>query len=122
MNEIFSFGRFRLEPRARALYRDGSEVHLGSRAFDILVGLVERGGDVLSPREMMVIAWPGLCVGDSNVRVQIANLRKALGCGRNGERYIASVTGRGYCFVATVEQAVSARALAASFRGLRAIS
>jgi DNA-binding winged helix-turn-helix (wHTH) protein len=51
-----------------------------------------------------VIAWPGLIVEDSNVRVQVANLRRTLGCGRNGARYVANVAGRGYCFVEPVER------------------
>ncbi|WP_448095749.1 winged helix-turn-helix domain-containing protein [Luteibacter yeojuensis] len=121
MNESYSFGPFQLIPRTRALYRNGSEVHLGSRAFDVLVGLIERDGGVLTPREMMAIAWPGLCVSEANVRVQIANLRKALGCGRDGQRYIASVTGRGYCFVGSIEQVAGRRDEAASYPLMRVI-
>ncbi|MGO6768045.1 winged helix-turn-helix domain-containing protein [Rhizobium johnstonii] len=76
---------------------------MGSRAFDMLVALVQRQGQVVSRRELMAAAWSGLSVEDSNVRVQMAHLRRDLGCGVNGERYIASVAGRGYCFVAQVD-------------------
>lgn len=104
MNDIFSFGPFRLVPLLRTLYRDGIEVTLGSRAFDTLVALLARNGDVVTPREIMAVAWQGLVVGDSNVRVQIANLRRVLGCGVDGARYIANVPGRGYCFVGTLDE------------------
>lgn len=103
------FGPFRLEPALRTLYRDGAVVKLGSRAFDILVMLVERQGAVVTPRELMAVAWQGLVVGESNVRVQIANLRQALGRDGEGSGYIASIPGRGYTFLASVERPVEAR-------------
>lgn len=83
--------------------RDGLEVAIGSRAFDMLVALVSRQGEVLSRRELMACAWSGLSVEDSNVRVQMAHLRRELGCGIDGIRYVTSVAGRGYCFVMPVE-------------------
>ncbi|MET3930173.1 putative ATPase/DNA-binding winged helix-turn-helix (wHTH) protein [Lysobacter sp. OAE881] len=102
MNDVFRFGRFRLTPATRSLRKDDIDVALGSRAFDILVALVEGGGKVLTRRELMACAWSGLVVEESNVRVQVAHLRKTLGCGEQGVRFIASVAGRGYCFVADV--------------------
>ncbi|SEN20453.1 DNA-binding winged helix-turn-helix (wHTH) domain-containing protein [Luteibacter sp. UNCMF331Sha3.1] len=110
MHTLYLFGPYRLEPALRTLYRDGVAVKLGSRAFDILVMLVERQGAVVTPRELMSVAWQGLVVGESNVRVQIANLRQALGNAREGARYIASIPGRGYMFLATVERLTDARA------------
>ena len=103
-SDVYLFGPFVLDTPARALRRDGIEVALGSRAFDILVALVEGEGQVLTRRTLMAKAWPGLVVEDSNIRVQVGNLRKSLGCGKEGARYIASVAGRGYCFVATVHR------------------
>lgn len=100
---IFAFGPFQLDPATRQLTRSGNPVRVGSRAFDMLVALVTHHGQVLSRRELMAAAWPGLVVDESNVRVQAGNLRHALGCGRQGVRYVASVSGRGYCFVAPVE-------------------
>lgn len=99
----FAFGSFCLYPLARILMRDGLVVPIGSRAFDILVALVERQGQIVSRRELMALAWPGLNVEDSNVRVQMAHLRRELHCGQNDERYIVSVAGRGYCFVASID-------------------
>ena len=104
MKDAFSFGPFRLYPGKRILRKDGTVVSLGSRAFDMLVAMVAHNGTVLTPEELMAIAWPGLIVEDSNVRVQVANLRRTLGCGRDGARYIANVAGRGYCFVEPVRR------------------
>jgi predicted ATPase/DNA-binding winged helix-turn-helix (wHTH) protein len=100
---LFAFGPYRLYPAARNLMRDDDAVAIGSRAFDMLVALVQRPGEVLSRRELMSLAWPGLTVEDSNVRVQMAHLRREIHCGDGGIRYIVSIAGRGYCFVAPVE-------------------
>jgi predicted ATPase/DNA-binding winged helix-turn-helix (wHTH) protein len=104
MKHTFSFGPFRLSPRERTLRKDGTVVPLGARAFDMLVAMVRRTGTVLTPEELMAIAWPGVIVVESNVRVQVANLRRTLGCGRDGARYIANVAGRGYSFVEPVRR------------------
>jgi predicted ATPase/DNA-binding winged helix-turn-helix (wHTH) protein len=102
MKDAFSFGPFHLHPGERILRKNGEAVSLGSRAFDILVALVERHGKLVTPEELMAIAWPGLAVEDSNVRVQIANLRRALG--RDCARYVSNVSGRGYCIVGPVSR------------------
>ena len=78
---VFAFGPFRLNAIGRTLHRGGRQVVVGSRAFDMLVALIQRQGDVLSHRELMAFAWSGLSVEDSNVRVQMAHLRRELGCG-----------------------------------------
>jgi predicted ATPase/DNA-binding winged helix-turn-helix (wHTH) protein len=103
-SDAFSFGPFSLFPGMRVLQKGGSVVPLGSRAFDMLVAMVERHGSVVTPEELMAIAWPGIIVVESNVRVQVANLRRTLGCGRDGARYITNVAGRGYCFVEAVRR------------------
>ena len=107
MNDAFVFGPFRLYPHARLLQKSTADVPLGGRAFDVLAAMVERAGEVLSHREIMTVAWPDLVVEESNVRVQIAMLRRKLGCGCNGMRYIVSVAGRGYCFVAPTTRVAS---------------
>jgi len=103
VNAVFKFGPFSLNPISRILERDGRELPIGSRAFDMLVALVNKHGEILSRRELMACAWSGLSVEDSNIRVQMAHLRRKLGCGVNGDRYIASIAGRGYSFVMPVE-------------------
>lgn len=97
-----SFGPFRLYPVARVLERDGAPVCLGSRALEILITLLEHAGEIVSHRQLIARAWHGLVVDPGNLRVQIANLRKGLGDGRKGVRYITNVPGRGYSFVAPV--------------------
>jgi DNA-binding winged helix-turn-helix (wHTH) protein len=104
MYEAFTFGPFCLQPGLRVLRKGSAEVRLGSRALDMLVALVEHAGTVLTHRELMGVAWPDLVVEESNVRVQVSNLRRALGCGRDGLKYISSVAARGYCFVAEVHR------------------
>jgi predicted ATPase/DNA-binding winged helix-turn-helix (wHTH) protein len=112
-NEVTSFGPFRLSAAGRVLHRGDDPVVLGSRALDILIALVARAGEVVSRRELIEQVWPGLVVEETNLRVHIANLRKALGDGRDGARYITNIPGRGYCFVAPVLRATSAPAPAA---------
>ncbi|WP_420992272.1 ATP-binding protein [Cupriavidus sp. 30B13] len=114
MSDVFVFGPYCLFPQARILQRDGANVMLGSRAFDMLAAMVKRAGQVLSQRDLMEIAWPNLVVEDSNVRVQMASLRRKLGCGNDSVRYIASIAGRGYCFVAPVQCGDSAVTLPAA--------
>jgi predicted ATPase/DNA-binding winged helix-turn-helix (wHTH) protein len=100
-DEAFSFGSFRLLPTQRTLLDGGKPVRLGSRALDILVTLVEEQGKTVRKEELIAHAWPDTIVDDASLRVHIAALRKALGDGRSGNRFIANVPGRGYVFVAS---------------------
>ncbi len=77
---------------------------LGGRALDVLIALIERAGEVVSHRELFKRVWPDVVVEESSLRVHIAGLRRALGDGRDGARYIANAPGRGYCFVAAVQR------------------
>lgn len=100
-----SFGPFRLHPAARVIERDGVRVSLGSRAFDILVALVEQAGEIVGHRELTQRVWRGLVVTPSSLRVHVASLRKALGEGDDDcPQYIANVPGQGYSFVAPIER------------------
>ena len=100
--DVISFGPYRLIPTERLLLRGAQAIEIGSRALDVLIALVEVAGEVVGRRELLARAWPGVVVGDGSLRVTIADLRRALGDGQDGVRYIANVTGRGYCFVAPV--------------------
>ena len=102
--EIATFGAFQLDPSARLLLRGGEVISVGGRAMDILIALVERTGEVVSRRELMQRAWPDAVVEEANLRVHIGSLRKALGEGEAGARYVANVAGRGYCFVMPVHR------------------
>jgi DNA-binding winged helix-turn-helix (wHTH) protein len=97
-----AFGPFRLFPTQRLLTEGDQPVHLGSRAFDILVALLERAGELVSKEELMARVWPNTFVVSANLPVHISALRRALGDGHQGNRYIVNVPGRGYRFVAPV--------------------
>lgn len=103
-----SFGPFQLYPLTRKLERDGVPLPLGDRALDILIVLVERAGELVSHRDLITRVWRGLVVSPGNLRVHMTTLRKALGDGEDGARYIANVAGQGYTFVAPVKRTGSA--------------
>src|SRR6516162_5641818 len=102
--DSISFGPFRLFPAARAFEKNGVPLALGNRALDILIVLVERAGEVVSHRELITRVWRGLVVDPSNIRVHMTGLRRALDDRDGPGRYIANVTGQGYCFVAPVRR------------------
>lgn len=95
------FGPFRLYPQQRVLLEHDRPVRLGSRAFDILVTLIGHAGATVAKADLMARVWPDTVVEEANLRVHVAALRKALHDG-DGGRYIDSVAGRGYTFVAPV--------------------
>ena len=98
-----TFGPFRFHPARHLLLEGETLVRLGSRALEILAVLVERPGELVSKDELTARVWPNTIVEESNLKVNVAALRRALGEGRPGRRYIATVSGRGYRFVAPVE-------------------
>jgi DNA-binding winged helix-turn-helix (wHTH) protein len=105
--DLISFGPFRLSVTERVLEKEGVRVRLGSRALDILIALVERPAEVVSKKELFARAWPDLVVDEGNLRYHVSALRKALGEGRSGGRYVTNVSGRGYCFVAPISRSAS---------------
>jgi predicted ATPase/DNA-binding winged helix-turn-helix (wHTH) protein len=100
-----SFGPFRLLPTKRSLEKDGIPVHLGGRALDILIFLVEHAGEVVSKKDLVARVWADVTVDEGSLRFHIAALRKALGDGQAGSRYVTNVPGRGYCLVAPISRA-----------------
>jgi predicted ATPase/DNA-binding winged helix-turn-helix (wHTH) protein len=101
VGERLKFGEFELAPVARALWRRGEQVRLGSRALEILIALASRPGQIVSKDDLTQLVWRGAFVDETALRVGISAVRKALGPG--GDRYIATVPCRGYCFVLDVE-------------------
>src|SRR5688500_18010492 len=101
-SDTISFGPFMLAVRERLLLRQGTTVDLGGRAFDILATLAVRSNEVISKKDLLAHVWPDVIVEEGSLRFHIAALRKALGDGKDGARYIATLAGRGYCFVAPV--------------------
>jgi predicted ATPase/DNA-binding winged helix-turn-helix (wHTH) protein len=106
-----SFGPFQLAPLTRKLQRHGVTLTLGDRALDILIVLVEHAGKIVSHRDLNTRVWRDLVVTPGNLRVHMAALRKALGDGDDGARYIANVAGQGYTFVAPVQRLSMTNAL-----------
>jgi predicted ATPase/DNA-binding winged helix-turn-helix (wHTH) protein len=102
-NEAFVFGPFRLGIARRELLAHGVPVTLGQRAFDVLLTLVSRHGQLVTKDELMAEVWPGIVVEENNLQVHVSALRKVLGAAGDGERYLLTVAGRGYRFVASVE-------------------
>src|ERR1700741_1426927 len=96
------FGPFELSSRERMLRRDGVMLPLGGRALDILLYLAQRPGEVIAKQELIDHVWPDVTVEEGSIRVHVAAIRKALGDGQFGNRYIANIKGRGYSFVGTV--------------------
>jgi predicted ATPase/DNA-binding winged helix-turn-helix (wHTH) protein len=103
----YVFGSFQLIPARRLLLDNGSSLPLGSRALDILTMLVERAGETVSNEQIMARAWPSTSVEEGSLRVHIGALRRTLGDGRGGARFIVNVPGRGYTFVAPVSRGQS---------------
>src|SRR5712671_4309490 len=96
------FGPFDLSIGERVLRRDGQVLPLGDRALDILTYLADRPGEVIAKQELIDHVWSDVTVEEGSLRVHVAAIRKALGDGQFGNRYIANIKGRGYSFVGTV--------------------
>jgi len=98
--ETLEFGRFRVLLRQRQLLVDGVPIELGTRAFDLLLVLVEADGSLVTKDELFSRVWPGIVVAEENLKVQISALRKALGEDRD---FIRTEFGRGYRFATAVK-------------------
>src|SRR5215470_7874695 len=90
----FSFGPFRFFPARQLLLEGETLVRLGSRALEILAALVERPGELVSKDELTARVWPNTVVEESNLKVNVCALRRALGEGQPGRRYVAIVSWR----------------------------
>ena len=100
MAQAFTFGNFELKPDRSLLLRDGVPVRLGSRAFALLVALVENAGQVVTSEVLTARVWPDTNVSESNIRVHLAAIRKVL-VDDEGET-IVTVPGVGYRFALPV--------------------
>ena len=104
------FGAYRLVPSERALFNGEQQVRLSGRAFDLLLALVERPGEVVGKDELIARVWPSTHVEEGNLRVHIGALRKVLR-DDSGSLYVENVAGRGYSFVAPVQRVGHPQAL-----------
>lgn len=103
--DAFEFGPFRLLMHRRELLAHGVPVTLGQRALEVLLALVRRPGQLVTKDELLAEVWPRLVVEENNLQVQISALRKVFRTAGDGERYLVTVAGRGYRFVAPLRTA-----------------
>lgn len=104
LNLQLAFGPFCVTPGKRLLTKSGSAVDIGGRALDLLIALLERPGRVLSKHELIKQVWPNIVVSEGSLRFHMTGLRKILGDGEDGARYISTQVGVGYAFVAPIER------------------
>lgn len=107
----YVFGAFRLDVREKALYSDGRRVILTPKAFDTLLALVERHGRVVAKEDLLQRVWPDAFVEENNLAQNISLLRRVLGEGVGGARFIETLPKRGYSFVADVQEVVDGESL-----------
>lgn len=102
--EFYAFGSFYLDTLKRKLWRNGEEVSLSPKVYNLLLVFVENTGKVLEKNVLMDKVWPDSIVEEANLSVQISVLRKVLGDNPKDQRYIETVPRRGYRFVAVVKK------------------
>src|SRR6516164_6493467 len=112
---VYEFGDFRLHAAQRRLTArsDGRAIELTPKALDALHFLLQHRGELLDKSTLIAAVWPNVVVEENNLNQVVSALRRALGDGSGGRRFIVTVPGRGYQFVAPVrevrDEAVSAR-------------
>jgi Tol biopolymer transport system component/DNA-binding winged helix-turn-helix (wHTH) protein len=103
--QVYEFDEFRLDVMKRQLTRQGEVVPLYSKAFDLLLAMVQNGGRDLTKDELLETVWPGQMLEEANLTVNMSAVRKALGEKAAQPRYIITIPGRGYRFVAALNRA-----------------
>jgi Tol biopolymer transport system component/DNA-binding winged helix-turn-helix (wHTH) protein len=101
---FFDFDGFRVDATERLLLRDGEIVSLTQKAFDVLLNLIERRGQIVEKEELMRQVWAGSFVEEGNLTQNIYTLRKALGKTPDGDEYIKTLPRRGYRFAVQVNE------------------
>lgn len=102
-SQVIVFGPFRLVPSRRLLLRDNMPLAMGGRALDLLLALTAQPGRVVTKRELLERVWPDVVVEEGSLRFHMTSLRRILGDGEDGARYVATQVGVGYAFVAPVQ-------------------
>ena len=104
INSTIYFNEFSLDPTRRILEKTGEIISLNSKTFDLLLVLTERAGEVVEKNELLDRVWVDQFVEENNLTVHVAALRKALGEKKGEHRFIVTVPGRGYTFVANIRR------------------
>src|SRR5215471_19189515 len=114
VSRLVAFGPYRLDLDRCLLLRNSEPISLQQKALEILVVLVQNRGEVVSKDDLMKAVWPDAFVEEANLTQNVFVLRRTFGEGPKENRYIATVPGRGYRFVADVEDISAPRAAAQS--------
>src|SRR5262245_4876894 len=101
---LYEFDDFRIDPLRRDVHRRDSLIHLPPKVFDTLLTLVRHHGRVVEKNELIEAVWPDTIVEENNLTQNISAIRKALGDDRERNRYVVTIPGRGYSFVADVRE------------------
>lgn len=104
LQHLYEFDDFRLNATERLLQHRGQEISLPPKAFDLLLTLVARHGQVVTKEELLNEVWPDSFVEESNLKVYVSTLRKVLGEGTEGARFIETLPRRGYRFVGSITE------------------
>lgn len=99
-----AFAEFEVDPAHRVLRREGEPVALKAKTFDLLLFLLENPNRVITKDEILEAVWAGQFVEEANLSVQVSALRKALGERRTAPRFLITIPGKGYKFVADIHQ------------------
>jgi Tol biopolymer transport system component/DNA-binding winged helix-turn-helix (wHTH) protein len=99
---IYEFGEFRVDAEHRLLLRNGQQISLTPKVFDLLLVFIENRGEMLEKDRLMGLLWPDSFVEESNIVQNVAVLRRALGERSKENKFIVTIPGRGYRFVAEV--------------------
>src|SRR5690348_6238924 len=99
---VYAFGPFRLDVTERRLLRDGTEIALTRKTFDLLLALVEGAGRLQTREALIQALWPDTIVEEHSLTWHLSALRRALGDTGDAPSYIETVRGHGYRFIAPV--------------------
>ena len=100
----YRFGPFTVDSRTRRLLRDGREVHVSPKAFDLLLLLVDNRSRAMSKADLLKHLWPSTFVLETNLAGLIAEVRRALGDAADDPRFVRTMHRFGYCFIGSVHE------------------
>jgi DNA-binding winged helix-turn-helix (wHTH) protein/TolB-like protein/Tfp pilus assembly protein PilF len=101
--QTYSFAEFEVDAKKRLLFKNAQAVALNSKTFDLLLVLIENRGQIVSKDELLGKVWEGQFVEENNLTVQVSTLRKIFGEKKGEHRFIATIPGKGYKFVADLK-------------------
>ena len=106
VKRLYEFGPFHLDVTERLLRRNGQEIILKPKTYEVLLVLVENSGHIVERETLMQKVWPNSFVEEANINTQISELRRILSEGGDNHQYIETIPRRGYRFKATVKEIV----------------